>query len=100
MIQCPACGHPIDDKELARQDVNDGIECPACRRSWIVAAMGPSGAAGGAERSDTMGPSGAAGGAERSDTMGPSGAAGGAERSDTIEPPRLAAEELELACTD
>jgi hypothetical protein len=51
---------------------------------WVQ--LGPSGGAGGAERSGTMGPSGGAGGAERSGTMGPSGGAGGAERSGTMGP--------------
>src|SRR5260370_1334274 len=43
-----------------------------------------------------MGPSGAARGAERSDTMGPSGAAGRAERSDTMVTRALAA--IALTC--
>jgi uncharacterized protein YbaR (Trm112 family) len=41
MLTCPACGDPLDDDETADLDLEDELECPRCRRAWVIAALEP-----------------------------------------------------------
>jgi uncharacterized protein YbaR (Trm112 family) len=42
MVQCPTCGHSLDDDEaLTELEVGDELECRRCRRAWMVAGLEP-----------------------------------------------------------
>ena len=41
MIQCPMCGHRMEESHLNQLGVDDEVACVHCARAWVVRAVQP-----------------------------------------------------------